>query len=237
MSLCKRFFSCALALFAIVSFSRAEEQTVKKLTVDAHVGMNLSSYLYESSNLRPGVLAGVGLNIQRNHFSFNPELNYSMTGANDVMSADWKKLDKTDVEVRPVATETLHYLELPLYFKWTFGSRNVKPVVAIAPTFAFGLCGTRNYVTEDFFMEGDVQNKTPLFKVDKKSPYDKARYNRFDFSGKIKAGVQIKNRYEVLAGFRMGTIGLQKDAFESIFSDCIVSQQSWNYFMTFGYRF
>lgn len=232
-----RFISCAVALSTLSSFAQAEESPSNKVTVDAHVGMNLSTYLWETSNLRPGVLAGVGLSVGGKCFSFNPELNYSMIGANDVMSADWEKLDRKDIEIRPVATETLHYLEVPLYFKWTFGSKDIKPVVAIAPTFAFGLCGTRKYVTEDFFFEGDVQNRTPLFKQDTKSQYDEARYNRFDFSGKLKAGVEIKNHYEVLAGFRMGVVGLQKDSYELNFSDCIDSEPTWNLFMTLGYRF
>ncbi|MCQ2198498.1 MAG: PorT family protein [Paludibacteraceae bacterium] len=233
----KRFISCAVALSTLSSFAQAEETPAKKVTVDAHVGMNLSSYLWNNTNLRPGLLAGVGVSIGNKCFSFNPELNYSMIGANDVVSNDWEALKRIDVEICPVATETLHYLEVPLYFKWTFGSGDVRPVVAVAPTFAFGLGGTRNYVTEDFFMAGDVHNKTPLFKADKSSGFDEARYNRFDFSGKFKAGVVVKNHYEVLAGLRWGITSLQKDAFELHFSDCIVSNPSWNLFMTFGYRF
>lgn len=237
MRLLKYFICCISALSVVPSFSQTEENPSKKMTVDAHLGMSLSNYLLESVNFRPGVLAGVGLNIGNGCFSFNPELNYSMIGANDVMSADWEELKRKEISVCPVATETLHYLEIPLYFKWTFGNNDVKPIVAIAPTFALGLSGTRSYVTEDFFMEGDVQNKTPLFAPDEKSPYDDARYNRFDASCKLKTGVQIKNHYEALAGFRMGFSPIERTDYELHFSDCVTTQTSWNLFFTFGYRF
>ena len=146
----KNLFS-AIGLTAVLALAATSAQAQSSFSIGPRLGLNLSSFSYEYSNIPlglaneatsiAGVQVGGTLNVGFGKFAFQPSLIFSQKGTEFRFSAEDKTNPPYTTTVTYTAKPKLHYLEIPLNVVYSASGDHGFQLFA-GPYIAFGVGGS-----------------------------------------------------------------------------------------------
>jgi len=133
--------------------------------------------------------------------AYDIALPFSVTGFSVEPGIEYSYFTKDDVNFLPVGSGdvNLHYLQIPVHLKYTYGISNALDIFAGAgPNFVIGLGGNYKYSLASLSTELDAFGDDGMMK-------------RFDFQLGIEAGVNVWDQLQVKVGYDWGLIDVAEN--------------------------
>lgn len=197
------------SLFVLVAFSIQAQLSIIPKAGYTHYSVKFDSDYSDNIKFKGGFLVGAGANIPISDlFSIQPELLFIQKGWREEYSQDFGAGESYfDKELF-----TLNYIEIPVMFKFTFGS-STKFFVNGGPYFAFGLGGKNKFEYSQTYQgvttSVDGEKKIKFGERPSNGQGDEMYIdNGLDIGGQAGGGVLIANRIVVEFRYSYGLTNL-----------------------------
>jgi hypothetical protein len=260
-------------VFEIISVHTYADTSKNKIQFGIKGGINTSTTLVSLSEYHPESYAKYNIEYKYNAgfnvgmivefpmtktLSIQPELVFSVKGMRDEIFTLLNSPPTSGIntwELHAISKVSLYYIELPLYFKFSFDFNNSNKLIAgIGPYLAYGISGKMNsefvisssdkhWIGEkDVFNENDIKfnESTWLTSMNVASwirePYWKKTVKRFDGGFSSFIGYEIHKNWIITANYDLGLINFLNSA-EAWDGKVDGSMYNRTFSITLGYKF